>query len=54
MYILPNEKKLYDEELIKQRFSKQVSIFTVNDKNKYDPVNMSKKTKPGRPAIYLE
>ncbi len=54
VYILPNEKKLYDEELIKQRFSKQVSIFTVNDKNKYDPVNMSKKTKPGRPAIYLE
>jgi len=54
VYILPNEKELYDEELIEKRFEKKISIFTVNDKNKYDPSNMSKKTKPGRPAIYLE
>jgi len=54
VYILPNEKKLYDEELIQRWSGRQVSIFTVNDKNKYDPVNMSKKTKPERPAIYLE
>ncbi len=54
VYVLPNEKELYDEKLIDKRFGKQVSIFTVNDKEKYDPSNMSKKTKPGRPAIYLE
>jgi len=54
VYVLPNEKELYDEELINKKFEKNVSIFTVNDKNKYDPSNMSKKTKSGRPAIYLE
>jgi len=26
----------------------------VNDKDKYDPENKSKKAKPGRPGIYLE
>ena len=54
VYILPNEKELYDKELIKKKFEKKISIFVVNDKNKYDPSNMAKKTKPGRPAIYLE
>ena len=54
IYILPNEKELYDIGLINKRLGKQINIFTVNDKSKYDPSNMSKKTKPGRPAIYLE
>ena len=54
VYILPNEEDLYDIGLINKRFGKQINIFAVNDKNKYDPSNMSKKTKPGRPAIYLE
>jgi len=54
VYILPNEKEIYDVGLINKRFGRQINIFTVNDKNKYDPSNMSKKTKPGRPAIYLE
>ena len=54
IYILPNEKELYNIGLINKRLGKQINIFTVNDKSKYDPSNMSKKTKPGRPAIYLE
>jgi len=54
VYILPNEKEIYDVGLINNRFGKQINIFAVNDKTKYDPSNMSKKTKPGRPAIYLE
>ena len=54
VYILPNEKEIYDVGLINKRFGRQINIFAVNDKNKYDPLNMSKKTKPGRPAIYLE
>ncbi|MBU2104570.1 MAG: class I tRNA ligase family protein, partial [Nanoarchaeota archaeon] len=28
--------------------------FAVNDKNKHDPENKSKKAKPGRPGIYIE
>ena len=54
VYVLPNEKKLYDEILINKWSGRKISIFAVNDKNKYDPSNISKKTKPGRPAIYLE
>jgi len=54
VYILPNEKEIYDVGLINKKFGKQINIFVVNDKNKYDPSKMSKKTKPGRPAIYLE
>ncbi len=54
VYILPNEKELYDIGLLNKKFGKQINIFTVNDKSKYDPSNMSKKVKPGRPAIYLE
>ncbi|MCK5624480.1 leucine--tRNA ligase [Candidatus Pacearchaeota archaeon] len=54
VYVLPNEKELYDEALINKISGRKISIFAVNDKTKYDPSNMSKKTKPGRPAIYLE
>ena len=54
VYVLPNEIKLYDAELIRKRLGSNVQIFAVNDKEKYDPASMSKKAKPGRPAIYLE
>lgn len=54
VYVLPNEINIYDERLVKERLGKEVSVFLVNDKNKYDPANMSKKAKAGRPAIYLE
>ncbi|MBU2562707.1 MAG: leucine--tRNA ligase [Nanoarchaeota archaeon] len=56
VYVLPNEKKNYIDnlELIKKRTELDVVIFAVNDKKKYDPENKSKKTKPGKPGIYLE
>ena len=54
VYVLPNEKEIYDEKLISEKIEKQVKIFAVNDKNKYDPTNKSKNSKPGKPAIYLE
>ena len=56
VYILPNEKKIYVEniDLIKRKTNLNIEIYAVNDKNKYDPQNKSKKVKPGRPGIYLE
>jgi leucyl-tRNA synthetase len=54
VYVLPNEKVFYDEIDISKRVGKKVLIFSVSDKNKYDPTNKSKNTKPGKPGIYLE
>ena len=47
VYVLPNEKEIYSD-------LKEIEVFAVNDKVKYDPENKSKKAKPGKPAIYLE
>ena len=47
VYVLPNELSLY-------KSVEWAEVFAVNDKNKYDPENKSKKVKPGRPGIYLE
>ena len=54
VYIVPNEKEFYDIEEINKRIGKKVSIFAVNDSKKYDPNNLSKKSKPGKPGIYFE
>jgi len=56
VYTLPNEKQIYQENIneIKKRTGIDVEIYVVNDKNKYDPENKSKKVKPGRPGIYME
>ena len=47
VYVLPNELNIYKD-------MKDVQVFSVSDKNKYDPENKSKKVKPNRPGIYLE
>jgi leucyl-tRNA synthetase len=56
VYVLPNEKNIYDDNKkeIEKRVGKEIEIFAVNDKDKYDPENKSKKAKSGKPAIYLE
>ena len=56
IYVLPNEKDNIKEnlELIKKRVKLKVEVFSVNDKEKYDPGNKSKKVKLERPGIYLE
>ncbi|MEJ2267482.1 MAG: class I tRNA ligase family protein [Nanoarchaeota archaeon] len=54
VYVLPNEKEFYSEREISRKTGKEVKIFAVNDKDKYDPENKSKKVKLGRPGIYLE
>ncbi len=54
LYVLPNDEVFYNVGSIKQRVEKEVILYKVNDKEKYDPENKSKKAKPGKPAIYLE
>ena len=56
VYVLPNEKQAYANnlDLIKKKIGMEVEIYAVNDKDKYDPENKSKKVKPGRPGIYAE
>jgi hypothetical protein len=33
---------------------KEVKVFAVNDKAKYDPEGKASKAKPGKPAIFIE
>lgn len=56
VYVLPNEKDGYMENIdaIKKSIEMDVTIFAVNDKQKYDPQGKASKAKPGKPAIYLE
>ncbi len=54
VYVLPNEKEFYDVSEISTRVGKEVNIFAVNDSKKYDPNGISKKSKPGKPGIYME
>jgi len=56
LYSVPNEAKLIEEnkEKISMLSGAIVYSYAVNDKNKYDPENKSKKAKLGKPGIYLE
>lgn len=56
IYIIPNEKLIYEESLqnIERKSGLSLKIFAVNDKDKYDPENKATKAKPGKPAIFLE
>jgi len=56
IYVLPNELKNYleNKEIIENKINLEINFFSVNEKDKYDPENKSKKVKPGRPGIYLE
>jgi len=57
IYVLPNELQIYKDaiDIIKiSTDTKEVKVFAVNDKKKYDPKGKSKKVKIGRPGIYLE
>ncbi len=56
IYAIPNEKKIYEEaiSMISRKTNLDVSVFSVSDKEKYDPQGKAKKAKPMKPAIYLE
>jgi len=47
VYVIPKELELYKN-------IKGIKVFSISDKDKYDPENKSKKVKLGRPGIYLE
>jgi len=54
LYVIPPELKNYDSNFLSRRLNKQVFVFAVNDKKKYDPSQKSSKAKPGKPGIYIE
>jgi leucyl-tRNA synthetase len=54
IYAMPFEiKKINIEQIIKET-KKDIKIWQVNDKKKYDPQNKAKKAKPGLPSFYIE
>ncbi|MBI2628779.1 leucine--tRNA ligase [Candidatus Pacearchaeota archaeon] len=54
LYVIPNEKSNYNEDVLSKRLNKEIRVFVVNDKNKYDPENKAGKAKLGRPAVFVE
>jgi leucyl-tRNA synthetase len=56
VYVLPKEKDIFagEKNLIQKKINLEIEIYSVNDKEKYDPQGKSKKVKPNRPAIFLE
>jgi len=54
IYVLPSETGFYNSAELTKKIGKEVWVFAVNDKSKYDPKGFAGKTKPGRPAIFVE
>lgn len=54
LYAIPVEVGLFDVDAMRERVGLDVSVFAVNDKNKYDPAGKSGKAKPGKPAIFVD
>ena len=53
LYVLPQEKEAYDTVILSRRVGKEVIVYAVNDKQKYDPQGKAGKAKPGKPGIYV-
>ncbi|MBM3233130.1 leucine--tRNA ligase [Candidatus Pacearchaeota archaeon] len=54
LYVIPNEIEGYDSTILSRRVNKEVVVYAVNDKQKYDPSGKAGKSKPGKPGIYVE
>ncbi len=54
LYVMPFELAGFNAEAISKRVGKEVKVFAVNDKSKYDPEGKAGKAKPGKPGIYIE
>lgn len=54
LYIMPFELAGYNAEILSKRIGKEIKVYAVNDKNKYDPENKAGKAKPGKPGIFVE
>ena len=53
LYVLPQEKESYDSVILSRRVGKEVIVYAVNDKQKYDPQGKAGKAKPRKPGIYV-
>jgi leucyl-tRNA synthetase len=54
LYVMPFELASYNSDAISKRIGKEIKVFAVNDKNKYDPEGKASKAKPGKPGIFVE
>lgn len=54
LYVIPNEIANYDELVLSKRIGKEIKVYAVNDKKKYDPEGKAGKAKPGKPGIFVE
>jgi hypothetical protein len=54
VYVMPNELSIFNQGQLSKKIGISTKVFAVNDKDKHDPENKSKKAKPGKPGIYIE
>ena len=54
VYVMPFELSKVDDKKISKGIEKDVRVFAVSDKDKYDPENKAKSAKPGMPSVYVE
>ncbi len=54
IYVVPFELERIKQDKIKKAFKQEVKIFSISDKNKYDPSGRANRAVPGKPAVYLE
>ncbi len=54
LYVMPFEIQKINEKTLQKELGKEIKVFAVNDSEKFDPENKSKKALPGKPGIYLE
>ena len=54
LYAIPNEVGNYDSSALSSKIGKEIMVYAVNDKKKYDPDGKSSKARPGKPGIYVE
>ncbi len=54
IYVVPSDKDKINLEKLEKDLNLRVSVYSVNDKEKYDPKNKSKKSKLGMPSFWLE
>jgi leucyl-tRNA synthetase len=54
VYVMPFEIGKISAEKISKATGKMVDIWSVNDKDKFDPNNRASKARPGMPGIHLE
>ena len=54
VYPMPFDADKINADVISQEVGKEIKIHPVNMKEKHDPENRAKKSKPGKPSIYIE